>query len=100
MAKTEGIVMVEKETRNTYEAAFYYIHGAKLLKVRLSPVPKNKKKRKGFSNAWNMTLSDIPEKRIREWETGKAKAYISDFKNRRRALKRDVKRYLQRLHEW
>lgn len=87
---------VSRSTKDTYEAAYYLKYGARVTRVRTTPVPRSKVKKRGYYEQWTIHLESVPASRIVLWETGRAIEKVQEIATWRRRLKRDVKRYLRK----
>lgn len=86
--------MTSRTTLNTYEAAWYLMHGATLREVVERTQPRKKVQRKMYSKQWVLTLDNIPEEAITLFLDGRAVAPVRDLEAARTKLKRKVKKLL------
>ena len=66
-------------TKNTYEASFYIMFGAKLEKVRTLVLNKTTAKHRGYPVMWTLCLSNVPGWAIETWRTGNAYGNITEY---------------------
>lgn len=78
------------KTKDTYEAAYYYMCGAKFVSVTSRMLPPNKIKKKGFQTEWTITMSDVPPQLVAFWNTDQAYVSLRRFENARRRMKRMI----------
>lgn len=86
--------LTQRSTKSTYEATYYLMMGAKLERVRSTPVPSNKIGRKGFHDQWTITLRDIPTEAVIAFQEQTATVNVAEFEYTRINLKREIKAYL------
>jgi hypothetical protein len=78
------------EVRDTYEAAFYLLNGARLKSFRQEAVPGSKLLNRLFHYQWILTLADVPEEISEIWKSRTATANIIDLARARKRIKRFV----------
>ena len=86
--------LVTRETKNTYEAAYYLISGGEIEKVRARNLPQRIAGKKGFPKQWIVTIKNVPMYAVNLFQSGKAVASVDVLDNTRRRLKREIKRAL------
>lgn len=90
---------MQKIIKNTYEATYYLISGAKLVDARVRKIPIHKQARRGLAYEWIMTLDGVPYDAVRLWGLGRAVANVRDFQATRSKLKKAVKRLVNVKHD-
>lgn len=90
--KTKQIDQITKiETKDTYEIAFYLIHGAKIEKVRTITLPPSKSERRGYKREWVITLTDVPLEARRMYRQEYCLVDLHDLVRQRKKLKEILK---------
>lgn len=82
--------MEEKEVSDTYEAAFYYMHGAEVVSFRVEEVPYREYSKKLYHNQWFIYMKNIPAEAIYDWKNGYAVENLLSFSRARRKIKRII----------
>lgn len=84
-----------REIVDSYEAAYYFMQGAKIASVRTRSVRPKARHRLGFRTMWVVSMSDIPAEAMKAWREGSAAGSLRTFSDARRRLKRKISEYLE-----
>jgi hypothetical protein len=88
-----------KAIDNTYEAAYYFLHGAKVIDAKVLNVAKNKTAKKMLKHTWVIRMSDIPEACVERWQIGNAMCHVKQLADARTKVKRKVHQILDAKYE-
>ena len=86
---------IEKTITSSYEAAYYFMHGATISEVHSRTVQDNKIGKKGFKYQWLITMEGIPITAYHDWRDYQAICNVRDFTNARLKLKKKVAEMLK-----
>lgn len=81
------------EIIDTYEAAFYLLHGATLKEAHIQLVPASLLKKYLFDKRWHIHMENISEGARNAWKGNYAIANVRDIAAARKKIKRFVKAY-------
>lgn len=84
-----------REIVDSYEAAYYLMHGATVASVRTRSVGHHRRDRLGFRTMWIVTMENIPEPAVRLWREGTASGSLRSFADARKKLKKKVREFLE-----
>ena len=85
----------KRTVKDTYEAAFYMIHGAIIESVSISRLAENDKRRfRRQRHLWILELDNVPYDAIKLWKTDQAFANVRDIERERNRIKRRVRKLL------
>ena len=84
----EGVV----KTDDTNEAAFYILCGANLKEISFSRVQPNQWSKRGYTTAYDLTLTGVNQHFIRLWKEHRAMVNVREFSNVRQKLKDKIHR--------
>ena len=82
------------EVNDTYEAAYYYISGGKLVSARTTNVPENKQNKLGYRTKWHITMDNVDPVFIEYWKTSRAVANVRQIAVVRKKIKSFVRKYV------
>lgn len=89
-----NLKMNKISTKDSYEASYYLLYGAKFVKLRLQPLSEKRKRRRGYSKQWLIYLENVPRWAIEAWRSGFAYASVNEFASKRKRLKRMMRDYI------
>lgn len=80
--------MKTKTTKDSYEAAYYLMYGARVVKVAHKLLSTQQIKKKNFNQQYIITLENVPKWAIMGWNSGITYGPIHEFKKARIKLKK------------
>jgi hypothetical protein len=85
---------MEYKTDDTYEAAFYMVHGARITGVSQGKLPDHRRKQFLSSHNWMIFLENVEDMDIVNYHNNTAVVNVREFEYCRRKLKRIVSKTL------
>ena len=82
------------KVKDTNEASYYMLFGAKMVSVERHRLPPKKASKVGFEDQWIITMSDVIPWLVEAWKQGVSYGNITDYVNVRTKLKGKIKREL------
>ena len=84
----------EIEITDLYEAAYYFMHGAKLLGARSKGVAFGKNRVLGYNKTWIIKMADVSDKSYITWKSQEATENLIKFRAARTHVKRFVREHI------